>query len=223
MTPADISIVIPTMNEESTITPSVRSCIDAGATEIIISDGGSIDATKQLASDAGATKIVQSLPGRGTQMNSGAVFATKEFVLFLHADARLDPDCLKQICNLDEVVWGAYRQHIDAQRLVYRWLETGNAMRVKWRRMPFGDQAVFVNRSVFKEQGGFEEVPLMEDLRFAKTMRKVSMPVLLTGPVTISARRWEKNGVVRQTLRNFKIQIAHALGASPETLARWYG
>ena len=63
MTPADISIVIPTMNEENTITPSVRSCIDAGATEIIISDGGSTDATKQLASDAGATKIVQSLPG----------------------------------------------------------------------------------------------------------------------------------------------------------------
>ena len=88
--------------------------------------------------------------------------------------------------------------------------------------MPFGDQAVFVRREAYAQSDGLPDVPLMEDVLFAQMMRKQARPVLLDGPIIISSRRWDERGVVRQTLRNFKIQIAHNFGASPETLEKWY-
>jgi hypothetical protein len=88
--------------------------------------------------------------------------------------------------------------------------------------MPFGDQAIFVRRSVFIERGGFEEIPLMEDVEFSKRMRRIAPPILLEGPVVISARRWETHGVVRQTLRNWSIQLSYALGTNPESLKHRY-
>ena len=222
MTPEDVSIVIPTLNEQDSIGACIQSAFAAGANEVIVSDGGSQDETTTRATEAGATKIIRSLPGRGTQLNSGATFASKEFVLFLHADNLLGADCLQQICAVQDGTWGAFHQRIDSPRFVFRLLELGNGLRVKLRSVPFGDQAIFVRRSVYKQQGGFDEIPLMEDVRFSKLMRRVAPAKLLSGPVTISSRRWEKTGVVRQTLRNWKIQVAYACGVSPERLKQWY-
>jgi hypothetical protein len=129
---------------------------------------------------------------------------------------------LHQICEQDDVIWGAFRQRIPNKRRVYRWLETGNAWRVRMRSMPFGDQAVFVDRRLFHRQGGFDEIPLMEDVALSRKLRRIARPILLPGPVTIDPRRWERNGVVTQTLRNWSIQTAYHCGVSPERLAKWY-
>lgn len=224
MTPAQISVVIPAINEEAVIGAAIESARNAGAGEIIISDGGSRDQTIRIASEFRGTKIVRSLPGRGVQLNSGALLVNEdqEVILFLHADNLLDKQCLRQICELAEIGWGAFRQRIDSSSKIYRFIELGNEMRVRFRGVPFGDQAIFVRRFDFVQSGGFEEVPLMEDVGFAKKMRKTSRPVLLDGPVTISSRRWERRGPIRQTLLNWKIQIAYALGVSPERLKNWY-
>ena len=224
-----VSVVIPTLNEEARVGLAIRSAIAAGATEVIVSDGGSSDATLAAATRAGATATVRSLPGRGVQLNAGSTFATGQFILFLHADSQLGESCLRQIAACSrhsrdpaEVVWGGFRQRIEDPSSRYRLLEWGNALRVQLRRLPFGDQAIFVPRSTFKEMGGFAEVPLMEDVELAARLRKLSRPLLLEGPVTVSPRRWQDRGVVRQTLRNWKIQAAYALGASPERLRDWY-
>ena len=222
MTPSDVSVVIPALNEEAAIANSVRSARQAGAEEVIIADGGSDDRTYEAARSAGASKFVRSFPGRGTQLNAGAALAEGEVLLFLHADNCLGKDCLQQICDERETAWGAFRQRIDSPRRIYRWIERGNAWRVRYRRMPFGDQAIFVRRDWFVREGGFAEVPLMEDVEFSKRMRKRSAPHLLDGPVTIDARRWEANGAIGQTLRNWSIQVSYALGTSPETLRKRY-
>jgi rSAM/selenodomain-associated transferase 2 len=222
MTPADISVVIPALNEAECIAAAVDSALGAGAVDVIVCDGGSTDDTSQRAKRAGAAKIVRSLPGRGIQLNSGAVFAEQPFVLFLHADNRLDADCLNQICQHPEAVWGAFRQHIDSPRAVYRVLEWGNAARVVVRRMPFGDQAIFVRRDVFKKQGGFAEIPLMEDVELSRRLRRITRPLLLPGKVTISPRRWQKRGVIRQTMQNWSIQLSYALGTPAERLRQRY-
>lgn len=221
MTPGDVSIVIPTLNEQANIGTCIASALEAGANDIIIGDGGSQDDTAHLATESGATQIVSSSPGRGTQLRAAAAMATKPYILFLHADNLLTADCLHQICTR-QPVWGAFRHQIDSTGVLYRFLETGNSLRVKYRQMPFGDQAVFVRREAYAESDGFPDVPLMEDVLFAQMMRKQARPVLLDGPIIISSRRWDERGVVRQTLRNFKIQIAHNLGASPKTLEKWY-
>jgi rSAM/selenodomain-associated transferase 2 len=224
MTPANISVVIPVINEEAVIGQAIRSAQRAGAGEIIVVDGGSHDQTWNAAIRSGAHKLVRSLPGRGVQLNAGASLVNphQHWVLFLHADNLLDEKCLQQICDHPEAVWGAFRQQIDAAGRIYRWIERGNALRVRFRHVPFGDQAVFVRRDSFYQAGGFEEISLMEDVAFAKRMRRVARPLLLPGPVTVSARRWDRRGPVRQTLRNWWIQAAYALGVSPERLREWY-
>ncbi len=222
MTPADISVVIPTLNEVGSIKSCIESARLAGATQIIVVDADSDDETIGISRLAGATAMVRSEPGRGIQLNRGAAEATGEVILFLHADSQLGSGCLSQICQRSNVVWGAFRQRIDAPQRSFRGIERGNALRVTVRRMPFGDQAVFVRREIFQQQGGFAQIPLMEDYEFASRMKKVAAPVLLDGPVTISARRWQENGVIRQTFHNWMIQVAYRLGVSPEALAQFY-
>ena len=222
MTPQQVSVVIPTLQEEDTIAGCIASARQAGATEVIVVDGGSDDETWRRATEAGASKIVRSLAGRGTQLNAGARFAEGDCILFLHADTRIDPDGLRQICQQTDATWGAFRQRIDSGRSIYRLLESGNAARVKLMRLPFGDQGMFVRRDVFLASGGFEEIPLMEDVVLSRKLRRIDKPILLSGPLTISARRWQRVGVVRQTIRNWKIQAAYAAGVSPERLVRWY-
>lgn len=222
MNPRDISVIIPTLNEEARVADAIASAIDAGAAEVIISDGGSTDATSLRAQAAGASKIVSSLPGRGIQLNSGAVLATREIVLFLHADNRLGSECLRQVCDHPDATWGAFHQRIDSSRRIYRAIEFGNAARVRCRSMAFGDQAIFVRREFFCKQGGFAEVPLMEDVDLSRRLRKIDKPLLLPGPIVISARRWEQQGVLRQTLRNWSLQLSFAIGVSPEKLRRRY-
>ncbi len=226
MTPADISVVIPTLNEAHSVRSCVESVVAAGAGQIIVSDGGSDDATLEMASQAGATQTVRSIPGRGIQLNAGAFFARGEFVLFLHADNRLAKESLSQVVDAAErspkLVWGAMRQRIESDRYAYRFLERGNAMRVRIRGIAMGDQSLWVRRSEFKRVGGFPEVRLMEDVELSQKLRRLSWPVLLQGPTVVSARRWEARGVIQQTLRNQVIQVAHACGVAHDRLANFY-
>lgn len=222
MSPDDIAILIPAINEQASIAAAIESARAAGATEIIVCDGGSDDRTAEIATRSGAAKLVRTLPGRGTQLQGGVRVCEKDWLLFLHADNRLDHDCLKQICQHPKAIWGAFRQRIDSSRKIFRVIERGNALRVKVRGMAFGDQAIFVRRSTLVQQGGVAEIPLMEDVELSLRLRRVARPLLLPGPVTISARRWEQQGVVRQTLRNWSIQLAYKFGACPEELRRRY-
>ena len=222
MTPADITVVIPTLNEEQVIAKSVASAVAAGATAIVVSDGGSRDGTREVAVDAGASRVIQSAPGRGMQLNAGAQLAETEFILFLHADNELSDNALQQICENEKAAWGAFRQRIDSRRLVYRLLEWGNQWRVQWRAVPFGDQGIFVRRTLFEQINGFAGIPLMEDVELSQRLRRIEKPLLLQGPLTISARRWEKHGVLRQTVKNWSIQYSYARGVSATDLAQKY-
>jgi hypothetical protein len=101
-------------------------------------------------------------------------------------------------------------------------LERGNAWRVRWRGLPYGDQAIFLRREFFESLGGFPEVKLMEDLLLMKKARRISWPRLLDGPVFIDARRWRRHGVIRQTLRNWTLLTAYQFGWAPDSLASYY-
>lgn len=222
MKPADTSVIIPALNEQAFVGDAIRSAWSAGAGEVVLCDGGSQDDTVAVAGRVGVSKIVRSFAGRGLQMNAGARLATRELLLFLHADSRLSSDCLEQISGAGSPDWGAFVQRIDSARQIYRLIERGNAARVRWRSMPFGDQATFICSELFARVGGFPEVPLMEDVMLARKLRRSSRPALLPGPVITSPRRWEARGVIRQTARNWTIQLAYWTGSSPERLANWY-
>lgn len=219
-----LSVIIPALNEEQRVAQAVGSAIAAGAAEVIVVDGGSRDATCARATEAGA-RVIASNPGRGTQLNAGASRASGETLLFLHADNAIAAAAGVQIdeaLHNPAVVAGCFRQRIDASAWRYRLVEGGNAFRARWLRLPYGDQGIFVRRSIFKQVGGFPDEPLMEDVALMRRCRRLGRVCLLPGPVTISARRWQEHGLIRQTVRNWCLLTAYSAGVSPRTLVRWY-
>jgi rSAM/selenodomain-associated transferase 2 len=219
-----VSIVIPALNEAAIIGRSVTSALATGPHEVIVADGGSGDDTASLARAAGA-RVVDSARGRAVQQNVGARAASGDILLFLHADTRLAEEGVRQIeAALADarVGCGAFRQTIEAAGWLYRLLERGNGWRAARRGLPYGDQGIFVRRALFEEIGGFPELRLMEDVFLLRRLRQRTWPVLLPGPLYVSARRWQRRGVVRQTLRNWILLGSARLGIHPDRLARFY-
>jgi rSAM/selenodomain-associated transferase 2 len=220
-----LSIVIPTLNEAGQIKQNVQRALLLRPLEVVVVDGQSEDDTANVARSAGAT-VLLSPRGRGSQLNAGARVASGDVLLFLHADCWLEPDAAIQIelaLANPHTVGGAFRQQIDHPGRVFRWLEWGNAARVRWWKLPYGDQGIFLRREVFVAVGGFAQVRLMEDVLLMRELqRRHSRIELLDGPLHVDARRWLSQGVVRQTIRNWLLLAGLRLGVSPELMAKFY-
>ena len=219
-----ISVIIPTLNEFRLVSAAVSSAKQAGADEIIVADGASSDGTAEVAAALGC-QVIHCDPGRSGQQNAGAERASGDVLLFLHADSRLGRDSLDQIrlsLHDGRLVGGAFKHRIEAKGLLFRLIELGNAARVRWLSMAYGDQGIFVRRKIFHDIAGFPPVKLMEDVRLMRRLRQRGKIVLLTGPLVTSARRWQQRGVVWQTLRNWLLLTAERLGVSPDYLSTFY-
>ncbi|REJ67770.1 MAG: glycosyltransferase [Planctomycetota bacterium] len=219
-----VSVIIPVLNEESRVVSAVERAVAAGAWEVIVVDGGSRDRTVALAA-ATPCRVLESPAGRAVQQNRGAAAAGGEILLFLHADTWLPAGAVAQVVQLaesGETVVGAFAQRIEASAYVYRLVESGNALRVRLFGLAYGDQGIFLSRDLFQRLGGFPEVPLMEDVRLMRSVRRQQRLHLLPGPLHVSPRRWQRHGLVRQTLRNWLLLCAERLGVSPARLARFY-
>jgi rSAM/selenodomain-associated transferase 2 len=220
----NISIIIPVINEAPSISSAIERAWAAGADEVIVVDGGSDDATVEIA-NGGHCQIVTGPPGRGSQMNRGAsVAGAKHLLLFLHADCWLETGVCDQIRSAaqHENFWGGFHQRIENPAAKYRWLERGNAARVRWQGLVYGDQGMFVSAELFHQVGGFPAQPLMEDFDISRRLTRIVSPALLPGPIHVSARRWKENGVLRQTFRNWTLSTAYRCGVSAERLSHRY-
>lgn len=219
-----LSVIIPALNEAANIRRAIESARQVGAQEVLVADGGSEDDTARIAAELDC-RVIVAPRGRALQQNAAARQASGDALLFLHADNALAGNVATQIEEAfanSSTLHGALRQRIDAPGLAYRVVERGNAARVRWLGLPYGDQAIFLRRSVFDEVGGFPESPLMEDLILMQRLRRQAWPVLLPGPVLVSPRRWQQHGILRQTARNWWLVASYSLGVSPERLARHY-
>ena len=218
-----ISVIIPTLNEANNIKAIVEQTRTLGPCEIIVVDGNSTDDT--VACAAGADQVLTSVAGRAKQQNLGASSSTADVLLFLHADCRLPETSLVSISGAmkdQRVIGGCFQQRIDAPGWRYRLIERGNAARVRWLGMAYGDQAIFVRKSVFDSVGRFPDLRLMEDVFLMRRLSKLGKFVLLSDRLTVSARRWQKHGILRQTLRNWTLLTLAFCGVSPDRLARYY-
>jgi rSAM/selenodomain-associated transferase 2 len=216
-----LSVVIPALNEERCVADAVLSVRDEA--EVIVVDGGSGDATADAARRAGAC-VVASPRGRGVQLDRGARAAAGEWIVFLHADTRLEHGWSQAVSGQPaDVVGGAFRLAVDSPRRAYRVIEAGVALRCRLFHLPFGDQGIFVRRAVYGMVGGFPPFPVMEDVAFSQRLARAGRMAFPAVRAFTSARRWEEGGVMATTARNLGLQALYAAGFPPERLARFYG
>ena len=219
-----VSVVIPTLNEAKTITQTLLQVRKAGACQLIVVDGGSVDGTPEIAR-CSADLVLSSSCGRARQMNEGARVATGEVVLFLHADTVLPrgfPDLLTHALADPQVVGGRFDIRLDASGWPFRLVETMMNLRSRLTRISTGDQAIFVRRETFLALGGYPEVELMEDLELSKKLKRVGGIACLRERVTTSARRWRRDGVLRTIVLMWTLRLGHFLGVPPERLKTFY-
>jgi hypothetical protein len=219
-----ISIVIPTLNEEEHLGQTLEKVGRMPHGEVIVVDGGSRDRTVEIAEKWGA-RVIQTEPNRGRQMNLGAREATGDILLFLHADTRLPKnysDFIREALGNPKVVGGAFAWKVEPSTPFLKYLEKNVAWRTKIFQMPYGDQAYFVRASVFREMGGYAEIPLMEDVEFIRRLRKIGKPAYIPHPVVTSPRRYQRRGPVRTALRNKLTLFGYYLKVPPKRLSKFY-
>lgn len=220
-----ISVLVPTLNEQEHLAGTLaRVALEAGD-ELIVIDGGSTDATITVARQF--TPVVLRGPrGRARQMNHGARLARGDILLFLHADTLLPPGALpmvRQAMQAPQVVGGAFTLTFWPATPALRVIAWGTNLRTRFGKLPYGDQALFVRRSLFEAMGGYADVPFMEDVQFVQALRKRGALVFVSPPVQTSGRRWIRDGLVYTTLRNNLLMGLYFCGVAPATLQRWYG
>ncbi|MGD1152957.1 MAG: TIGR04283 family arsenosugar biosynthesis glycosyltransferase [Syntrophales bacterium] len=222
------SFIIPVWNEEAIISRTiehVRGLRASGSAEIIVVDGDPAGRTIKVARHMGM-KTAISEKGRGNQMNLGASLAAGEILIFLHADTLLPPDALELIEAAMEdssCIAGAFDLAIDSERPAFRLIEKAASFRSRMTRIPYGDQTIFIRKRGFRELGGFRDIPIMEDVEIMQRIKKRKGKICIIGrAVRTSPRRWEKEGIVYTTLRNWLILSLYLFGVRPEKLIRFY-
>ena len=222
---SQISAIIPALNEAAELPETLRQLQKVSeVTEIIVSDGGSTDATEAIARQTGA-RFLTGPRGRGGQLRRGAQLATGDVLLFLHADTWLPENAGAAIAATlanPTVVGGAFRKAFRNPH----WLMAGSEVRCRLRmrclQFAYADQAIFVRREILERLGGVPDVPLMEEHLLCRALRRDGRLALADATVTTSARRFRERGVLRTYWRMFTVNLQWHLGATPEELARIY-
>jgi rSAM/selenodomain-associated transferase 2 len=220
---SSISIVIPALNEAAVIADCLRSLKPQGPKQIIVVDGGSSDDT--LAAAAAADQVLSTRRGRALQMNAGAAHATGDLLLFLHADCQLQPGALAEVDRLlgrDGIVAGCFTMSVRAEGALYRCIDACATARVRVAGLIYGDQGLFLRRRDFARLGGFPLLAFMEDLFLSRALRSMGRIVVARSRVFVSPRRWQRAGLIRQTLRNWTLTALAGAGVNPDRLARHY-
>jgi len=217
-----LSIVIPAINEASALDALLPMLQSANPHEILVADGGSTDATPEVAVRHGA-QVVLAPPGRARQSNHAAATASGEFLLFLHADTTPPRDFPAIIGRTlsPGIAAGAFRFSLQEQISFGSVIENLTRLRGSLLTMPYGDQGLFLRRSVFQALGGFAEWPILEDVNMIKRLRRIGRVRITSETAPTSARRWQQGGVLRTCLRHQFILAGHRLGVPLERLVEW--
>jgi len=224
--PMKISVIIPALNEEKTISTTLLSlqAMRKAGHEIIVADGGSNDRTVEYTKQYANTTLICNR-GRARQMNRGAAYATGDILLFLHADTTLPENSdyvIEQALTGNDKSWGYFDISLSGNNYIYRIIEASINFRSGITRIASGDQALFVYRDTFTRMGGFSDIELMEDIEFCRRLKLSSKPARINDCVITSSRRWENQGIAQTILRMWMLRLAYYCGVKPRLLQKFY-
>lgn len=202
-----ISVILPVYNEASQIENLLKSLQFINQStiqhELIIVDGGSQDQTVMLLEQAGY-QVIQSPKGRGNQLDAGARMACGDIYFFIHADHSFKSDPLVSIIKaIDISPVGAFPiRFTNEKHWILRTIRWGSNWRLRWRNIAFGDQGIFMTSEVYREVGGFQPLPLMEDYDMSIRLKQVGYLFQIADqPIYASSRRFDQTGGMRLLIR----------------------
>ena len=224
---ADLSVIIPTLDAAATLGATLDALTGEAAPlrEIIVADGGSRDATLNIAAGHGANFV--AVPrGRGRQLARGAEAATGLWYLFLHADTVLERGWSEEIGRFinhpDNAERAAYlRFALDDNACAARRLEAMVTWRSRVLGLPYGDQALLISAAFYDALGGFKPLALMEDVEMVRRIGRRRLAMLDVEALT-SAARFQKSGYLRRSARNLGCLMLYFVGVPIPLIARIY-
>lgn len=223
MTQGAVSFVIPVLDEEARIADLLRGLRRRlPGSQLIVVDGGSQDRTVAAALPH-CDQLLLSEQGRARQMNLGGRAASGAYLFFLHADTQPGLSEAELDMNLRDLPdWGFCRVRLSGEQRAFRVIEWFMNQRSRLTGVATGDQMFFISRAFFEQTGGFDDIPLMEDVAYCKRLRRLARPKIIDQPVLTSSRRWEEGGILLTVMRMWLLRLAYVLGISPVTLWRHY-
>ncbi len=219
------SIIIPTLNEAQGVVAFLEPLQSLRMQcEIIIADGGSTDATANLAQASIDLFLTCDKKGRASQMNQGAKHASAEILIFLHADTFLPESALQDItAGFDKgFQWGRFDMQLMGKHPFLKVISFMMNWRSRLSGIATGDQAIFVSKSSFDAVGAYPEISLMEDIALSKQLKKITAPYCIHQAVQSSARRWESFGIGRTILLMWYLRLRYFLGTPADVLSDMY-
>lgn len=223
--PAPLSVIIPTLDAAPEVGGLLEQLMDGVAAglvrEVILSDGGSQDDIDELAEAVGA-EFISGATGRGGQLKRGAGIARGDWFLVLHADSQLPPGwaSIIQAAMADNRYAHVFRLRFAACGFS-PWFVAGWAnLRTRVFGLPYGDQGLLISRELYHAEGGYPDIPLMEDVALVRSLER--RPQLLPACITTSAARYEEQGWFRRGARNLWTLMRYLAGGDPETLSKEY-
>lgn len=218
-----ISVIVPLYNEEHTL-PTLLPLLDSlkGEHEVLFSDGGSTDATLKLLA---GRQVITGTKGRGAQCNQAGAEARGDVLFFLHSDSIIAADVLFQIQNAVDkgAKWGCLTLRFDDTGILYRLGGHISNLRVRWGRIAFGDQGIFMTRALYDQLGGFPVLPIMEDYELSLRLKRMKIfPVQVKSWIITSSRRFHKGGVFRVAWDMQRLRAMYRWGVDIETISKAY-
>jgi rSAM/selenodomain-associated transferase 2 len=224
MIPLPISALVPTLNAAASLTATLAALCGEVA-EIIIADGGSTDGTPDIARACGA-QVITAPRGRGPQLRAAADAASQPWLLALHADTCPGAGWQQAVAGFiarPEAAThaGYFRFALDDAAPEARRLEAMVAWRCQWLGLPYGDQGLLIGRDFYQALGGYEPIPLMEDVALIRRIGRKSLVALPADFIT-SAEKWRRDGWYARSVRNLFCLSLWFAGVSPERIVRLY-
>jgi len=222
-----LSIIIPVMNDHdalSTLLPYLRK--HSKKAEIwVIEAPDAQQSCQKLCEKFDVNFQFAPSSGRAIQMNYGASLATKDILLFNHADVLPPASFVNRIIEVlnSGYLMGffAYEFSPSNKLLAFNASFTGkkNGMFTGG-----GDQCHFFTRESFDRLGGYDEAyVIMEDFALIKKAKKSKIPLsIVQDRAIVSSRKYLKNSYVRVNVINFIVFMAFHLGVKPQYLKSLY-
>lgn len=173
----------------------------------------------------GVRHLAAAIPGRGEQLAQGIDAVAAEWYWMVHADSRIRAECVAQleaVVQRERPAWGRFDVRLEPGRPSLKLVAFFMNLRSRLTGICTGDQGIFVHYSLLTAAGGMPRQPLMEDIELSSRLRRLTRPVILPGPLRTSARRWNRDGVLRTILRMWGFRLRYWMGACPSRLARAY-